>query len=161
MDSEPLDQRNAVTAKANLEQGDIEASAVFDGTPERLFRALSSKEVCSWWVRPGVFDTEEWSGDVRVGGRWAASGTGRGQPYQIEGEFTEVDEPRKLAQTWKPVGPPVDPAMLTYELEQETNGVRMTLRHTGLPNPEVCERTRAGWETSLRRLQEIVKAENG
>jgi uncharacterized protein YndB with AHSA1/START domain len=76
-------------------------------TPERVFQALASKEIIQWWVRPGVFDTREWTGDVRVGGRWRASGIASGNPYALEGAFIEVDPPRKLAHTWIPVGEPV------------------------------------------------------
>ena len=148
-----------LTATTHEELGDVEASAVFDTTPERLFRALTTKEICNWWVRPGIFNTREWSGDVREGGRWAAAGVGGGQPYQLEGEFITVDEPRKLVQTWKPAGAPIEPATLSYDLEPQAHAVRLTLRHTGLPNPEICEKTRAGWETSLARLQEIISAE--
>ncbi|MCF3975068.1 SRPBCC domain-containing protein [Paracoccus sp. EGI L200073] len=115
--------------------------------------------MCNWWVRPGVFNTEEWTGDVREGGRWAAAGVGGGQPYQLEGEFLTVDEPCKLAHTWKPVGAPIEPATLSYNVEPQADGVRLTLCHSGLPNAEVCEKTRAGWETSLVRLQEIISAE--
>jgi uncharacterized protein YndB with AHSA1/START domain len=152
---------NEVTAITDTESGDVVASAVFDTTPERLFRALSTNEVCNWWVRPGVFNTQEWTGDLREGGRWAAAGIGGGQPYQLEGEFLTIDEPRKLTQTWKPAGAPIEPATLCYELEPLAHAVRLTLRHTGLPNAEICEKTRAGWETSLIRLLEVISAEKG
>lgn len=157
--TETASLNHKITATTDPATGDVEASAVFDTTPERLFRALSTKEVCNWWVRPGVFNTQEWTGDVRTGGRWAAAGVGGGQPYQLEGAFTVVDEPRKLAHTWKPVGAPIEPATLTYDIEQQADGVRLTLRHAGLPNEDVREKTRAGWETSLVRLREIVSAE--
>jgi len=160
-DDEAPEHRNAAIASANFHKGEVEASAGFDTTPERLFRALTSQEICNWWVRPGVFNTKEWSGNVREGGRWAAAGIGRGQPYQLEGKFVTIDEPHLLIQTWQPVGAPGDPAMLTFNMEPQAKGVRMTLIHSGLMNPEVCEKTRAGWETSLVRLQEIVSAENG
>ncbi len=153
------DTQTKVKAKTNSKTGEIEASADFDTTPERLFRALTTQEVCNWWVRPGVFNTQEWSGDVREGGRWAAAGIGGGQPYQLEGEFVAIEEPIRLSQTWSAVGAPFEPAMLTYELEPRSEGVQLRLRHSGLPNAEVCEKTRAGWETSLARLQEIVAAE--
>lgn len=160
-DAGTLDHGNSVTATVNPKTGEIEASAVFDASPQRLFRALTTNEICTWWVRPGVFNTQEWRADVRKGGHWTAAGIGGGQPYQLEGEFVIIDEPRKLAQTWKPVGAPVDPAMLTYDLEPQVDGVRLTLRHTGLANADVREKTRAGWETSLVRLQEIIRAEKG
>ncbi|WP_168193224.1 SRPBCC family protein [Rhodophyticola sp. CCM32] len=148
-----------VTAITDPETGDVEASAVFDTTSERLFHALTTKEICNWWVRPGVFNTQEWTGDIREGGRWGAAGVGGGQPYQLEGEFLTIDKPRKLTLSWKPVGAPVEPATLICDLEPQVSGVCLTLRHTGLPNAEICEKTRAGWETSLVRLQEIIAAE--
>ncbi len=148
-----------VTATTDPKTGDIEASAVFDTTAERLFRALSTREICDWWVRPGVFNTQEWSGDVREGGRWVAAGIGGGQPYQLEGEFITVEEPRKLTHSWKPVGAPFEPATLTYDLKPHAGGVQLTLRHSGLPSGDVREKTRAGWETSLMRLQDIIAAE--
>ena len=55
-------------AVADVIDGLIVASVEIARTPERVFQALSSREVVDWWVNPGVFDTREWSGDVRVGG---------------------------------------------------------------------------------------------
>lgn len=160
-DAPSLESDSKITATTNSQTGDVEAEASFETTPERLFRALTTKEICNWWVRPGVFNTQEWSGDVREGGRWTAAGIGDGQAYQLEGEFITVDEPRKLVHTWKPMGAPFKPATLSYDLVPLPDGVRLTLRHTGLPTEEVRERTRAGWETSLFRLREIILAETG
>ena len=87
---------------ADTAQGHLLASVELPAPPERVFRALASKEVTDWWVRAGVFDTRDWAGDVCVGGRWRASGVARGQPYALEGEFVEIDPPRRLAHTWLP-----------------------------------------------------------
>ncbi|WP_295806833.1 SRPBCC family protein [uncultured Nitratireductor sp.] len=159
--SEVRDQGKIVTATADHEAGEVDASAFFRCTPERLFRALVSDEICKWWVRPGVFDTREWSGEVWEGGAWKATGVGGGQPYRLEGEFVVIDAPRKLTQTWKPAGAPIAPALLSYTLEPSNDGVQLRLRHTNLTNPDICEKTRAGWETSLSRLQEIISPEPG
>jgi len=67
---------------ADFAQGSILATVEIAASPERVFQALASEEIVEWWVRPGVFDTREWSGDVRVGGRWRASGLARGKPFQ-------------------------------------------------------------------------------
>src|SRR5262245_24231214 len=107
----------AARAVADLAAASIVATVEIVAPPERVFRALSSREIVDWWVRPGVFDTREWSGDVRVGGRWRASGIGRGRPYALEGEFLEVDPPRKLVHTWHPVGSPDAPSTVTYIVE--------------------------------------------
>jgi uncharacterized protein YndB with AHSA1/START domain len=146
-------------AVADLEAGKILASVEVATEPERAFRSLASPEITSWWVRAGVFDTREWSGDVRVGGRWHASGVGRGRLYELDGEFTEVDAPRRLAQTWQAAGAPGAQTALTYVLEPTTGGTRITLRHEGFNSRETCEGTAIGWETSLQRLAELLAAE--
>ena len=64
----------SIVALADLEKGVISATALLPASPERVFRALTSSEICDWWVRPGVFDTREWRGDLRHGGRWEANG---------------------------------------------------------------------------------------
>src|SRR5947209_17000807 len=119
-------------AVSDLVDGQVVASVELAVGPERVFQALASRDVVDWWVRPGVFDTREWTGDVRVGGRWRTSGIGRGKPYAIEGEFLKIDPPRKLVHTWHPVGSPEPPSTVTYELEPTAGGTRITLRHTGM-----------------------------
>jgi uncharacterized protein YndB with AHSA1/START domain len=143
-------------ARADLVDREITASVELAAAPERVFRALSSREVTDWWVRAGVFDTREWSGDVRVGGRWNASGIGRGNPYRLEGEFLEVDAPRSLVHTWHPADAPGTPSVVSYRLEPTATGTRVTLRHTGIAAPEVAEGTCVGWRTSFERLAEIL-----
>src|SRR6266540_2522538 len=129
------DEKSRARAAADLAEGSILASVEVAASPERVFQALASNEVLDWWVRPGVFDTREWSGDVRVGGRWQASGVGSGNPYVLEGEFLEVDPPRTLVHTWQLVGRPGTPTTVTYILEPIEDGTRVTLRHSGFPSP--------------------------
>jgi uncharacterized protein YndB with AHSA1/START domain len=102
------------------------------------------------------FDTREWTGDVGVGGRWRASGVGNGRPYVLEGEFLEIDSPRKLVHTWHPGGVPGALTTVTYLLEPLDGGTRITLRHSGLPSREGCINTAIGWETSFERLAECL-----
>lgn len=126
---------------------------------ERIVQALTSREIIDWWINPGVFDTTEWTGDVRVGGRWEASGTGRGKPYTLDGEFLEIDAPRKLVHTWRLVGTPFPTTTVTYLLEPIQGGTRITLRHTGFTVPDFCEANRIGWETSFEQLARMLSAE--
>src|SRR5437763_3878314 len=146
----------AARAVADLSTGSIIATVEIAASPERVFQALASREIIDWWVRPGVFDTREWTGDVRVGGRWRTSGIGRGRPYSLEGEFVEVDPPRKLVHTWHPVGSPDPPSTVTYIVEPSGQGTRLTLRHTGMSSRDAAMANAVGWETSLARLGEIL-----
>jgi uncharacterized protein YndB with AHSA1/START domain len=152
-------ESGAARAVADVVEGELLGSVEVPATPERVFRALASEEITQWWVGPGVFDTREWTGEVRVGGRWRASGISRGNPYALEGEFTTVDPPQKLAHTWIPVGEPVGPMKVTYHLEKIDVGTRITVRHSGFSSPLNCRMTATGWETSFDRLSEILASE--
>jgi len=144
-------------AVADLVAGTIVATVEIAASPERVFRALASKEIVDWWLRAGVFNTTEWAGDVRVGGRWQASGIARGQPYALEGEFLEVDPPGKLVHTWKRRGTPDPATTVTYLLEPTDGGTRVILRHSGFISGEAGENVGRGWETSFDRLAAILE----
>jgi uncharacterized protein YndB with AHSA1/START domain len=152
-------KNSTARAVADLVEGYILASAEIAAPPNRVFRALASREILDWWVRPGVFNTQEWTGDVRVGGRWGASGVGGGRPYALEGEFLEVDPPRKLAHNWHGVGAPGGPTTVRYLLEPLDGGTRITLRHSGFTSRDTCNNTAIGWETSFERLAQILAPE--
>lgn len=136
--------------------GALEATVELNASPERVFSALSSSEITNWWVRPGVFDTREWTGDARPGGRWKATGVSRGQPYVATGEFLEVFAPQKLVHTWEGVGAPGSPSTLTYELESTPDGTRLMLRQSGFASENACREFAAGWQTSFERLAQIL-----
>jgi uncharacterized protein YndB with AHSA1/START domain len=146
-------------AVADLKEGLVLASVEVAASPARVFQALASKEITGWWVRPGVFDTREWTGDVRAGGRWRASGMTRGQPYVQEGEFLEVESPRWLVHTWESAGKAGVASTVTYLLEPIDGRTRVTLRHLGFASREMCQAFAIGWETSLERLAEILAPE--
>lgn len=144
-------------AVADLAQREILATVEVTADSERVFRALASKDIIDWWVRPGVFDTRDWTGEVRAGGRWRASGISRGQPYVQEGVFIEVDPPHRLVHSWDGAGAVDVPSLVSYALEPVApNTTRITLRHAGFASSEVCGAFAIGWETSLERLAETL-----
>ena len=136
--------------------GELEVRVELSASPERVFSALSSSEITDWWVRAGVFDTREWTADVRPGGRWTATGVSRGQPYVATGEILEVSAPRKLVHTWDGIGAPGSPSTLTYELERMPSGTRLVLRQTGFASETARREFAAGWQTSFERLAQIL-----
>lgn len=150
-----MPNHRAARAVADLEAGLILASVELAAPPERVFVLLASTEVTRWWVRDGFFDTQQWSGDVRAGGAWKASGVGLAGPYVLEGEFVEIDRPRKLGQTWRSALEP-STTTFTYALTPCEEGTRLTLRHASFRSPRACAATCLGWETSFERLQAIV-----
>lgn len=156
-----MDSNNMTGARAvaDLAEGQLLASVEIAAAPERVFRALASDEITAWWIRPGVFDTREWAGTVRVGSRWRAAGMTRGEPYIQEGEFLEIESPHTLVHTWDGVGSTARPSTVTYLLERVDGGTRLTLRHAGFASRDRCQAFAIGWETSLERLAAILASE--
>ena len=146
-------------AVADVAEGCLVAEVELGTSPERVFQALASEEVSQWWVRPGVFDTREWTGDVRKGGRWRTAGMVRGKPYVLEGEFLDIEFPRKLVHSWHAGGAPHASTTVTYLLEPVDGGTRLSVRHSGFTAREACENTAIGWETSFERLAELLNVE--
>ena len=91
-----------------------------------------------------------------AGGKWRAVGIGRGRPYVLEGEFVEVDPPRKLVHTWRSVGGSAQDSTVTYLVDPIPCGTHLTLRHEGFTDAAVCIRTCLGWETSFEALARIL-----
>ncbi len=143
------------TATADTSAGIVRASVFVAAAPERVFEALASPAVTEWWVRPGVFDTRSWRGEVRTGGHWEASGIGRGRPYTLEGEFVEIEPPRMLVHTWQAAGAPGTPTRVTYQLEPRDGGTLVSLVHEGFTDADICTGTCIGWETSFAKLAEM------
>jgi uncharacterized protein YndB with AHSA1/START domain len=144
-------------AVADLAAGSILATVEIAAPPARVFVALASEEIVDWWVRDGFFRMTEWTGDVRPGGRWRGAGVrGNGAPFVLEGEFLEVDPPRRLVHTWFLIGAPGKPTTVSYLLEPIAGGTRVTLRHEGLATRESSSSTMLGWETSFERLAEAL-----
>jgi uncharacterized protein YndB with AHSA1/START domain len=143
-------------AISDLADGHVVASVEIAAPPERVFKALCSAEIVSWWVNPGVFDTREWTGDVRVGGRWRASGNSLGGPYTLEGEYLEVDPPRKLVHTWHNVGAIQSVSTVIYLLEPIARGTRLSVHHINITSQNECGRITAGWRTSLDQLAGLL-----
>ena len=158
-----MSNTQSVSATASTQRAIVEAGDAFvivrvetAASLERTFHALASRNVVDWWVRPGVFNTTEWTGDVRVGGHWRAGGLFRGEPYAVEGEFLEVDPPRRLAHRWRASGAPGAPTTVEYRLEKVGGTTRVTLRHSGFASREACANFGVGWQTSLDRLAEVL-----
>ncbi len=151
---------SSARAVADLAEGYVLATVEVGVQPERLFRALTSSEIVAWWFRSGVFNTTEWTGDVRVGGHWRTSGVGRGKPYGIEGEFREIDPARRLVHTYQLIGSPGAPTTVTYILEPIDGGTRLTLRNTGFTSRASCSANSQGWEACFERLAEYLAPES-
>jgi DNA-binding transcriptional ArsR family regulator/uncharacterized protein YndB with AHSA1/START domain len=137
-------------------------------TAQQVWTAITSPD---WSHRYGYGGYVSF--DLRPGGAFSAKADERGKQYGmpedlLEGEVVEVDEPRKLVQTWHPIWSPEIAAephtRLTYELE-ETDGVtRLTLTHELAGAPLAAAQaggsdgpTGGGWAEVLSDLNTLLE----
>jgi uncharacterized protein YndB with AHSA1/START domain len=141
-------------AVADVSAGMLLASVEIMASPERVFRALSSEEITKWWGSPDLYRVTEWTGELRPGGKWRSIGVDReGKPFEVSGEYLEIDPPKLLVQTWQPkwVGGAV--TKVIYRLDAIEGGTRVTVRHEGFGEAaEACHSHTAGWERVLTWL---------
>ncbi len=147
-------------AIADTATGAILATVEIAAPPERVFRALTTDDVTKWWGSADLYRTTEYTGDVRPGGRWRSAGVGAdGVAFSVEGEFREVDPPRKIVQTWKAAWDGGNETTITYRLEAIPGGTRLTLRHEGFGDRiESCNGHSQGWERVLGWLASYLPA---
>jgi uncharacterized protein YndB with AHSA1/START domain len=143
--------KTGARAVADVDHGRILASAEIAAPVERVFRALTTDDITSWWGSPEEYRTTAWVGDVRRGGRWRADGVGAdGSSFSVEGEFLEVEPPHLLVQTWKAAWDGGNVTTITYRLEPIEGGTRLTLLHEGFAERvESCRGHATGWELVL------------
>jgi uncharacterized protein YndB with AHSA1/START domain len=148
-------------AIADVGTGTILAMVEISAPPERVFRALTTgDDITRWWGSPETYRTTEFTADLRPGGRWRSGGVGAdGQAFSVEGEFREIDPPRKLVQTWRAAWDGGSETTITYRLEAIAGGTRLTLRHEGFEGRvESCRGHGEGWERVLGWLASYVSA---
>lgn len=105
-----------------------------EATPQRIWQALTDPSELERYGYGGRYEI-----DVRPGGAYRVGATDQmlqaGAPERmLEGEYVEVDEPRRLAQTWHALFDEQmtaePPTRITYELEPGAGGVtKLTLTH--------------------------------
>jgi len=151
---------SSAKAVANVTQGTLLATVEIAAPPERVFRALTSEEIVSWWGSADTYRTTRWTGDVRVGGAWRADYQPReGKPFSVQSELLALDPPRSLVQTWRYVNADWDPidsvTTISWCFEPTETGTRVVVRHEGFGDAHAsCENHAAGWERVLGWLCE-------
>src|SRR5919109_1773856 len=138
-------QARAIT---DVSAGLILATVTIAATPDRVFHALTDPaELPRWWGSDELYRTTSHVADVRPGGKWRSEGKGSdGEPFAVEGEYLEVDPPRRLVMTWKPGWDEGNVTTVTYLLEAAANGTKLTLRHEGFGDrAQSCSNHASGW----------------
>lgn len=144
-------------AVADLSDGMILAAVEIAAPPERVFAAISSEEIASWWGSPETYRVTRWTGDMRPGGWWRSEGVSAdGTPFVVYGDVLDVSPPASLTQTWRYEGAPSEVTTVRFRIEPIPGGSRLTVRHTGFTNFASCESHSSGWERVMTWLAAYV-----
>lgn len=143
--------------------GDAIVSEIYiAATPEDVFRALVNPEfVVKWWGGQGAeqsFRCTHFQSDLRPGGKWLSSGIdGQGRPFEVAGEYVEIDPPRLLVQTWVASWTAQVPTTVRWELKPAGDGTMVRHSHSGLAaHPQIGKSFR-GWPRILGWLQAFLE----
>ena len=155
--------RAGVAARA-ITDGDIVLATIDVPTPpERVVRALMTRECERWWGAPGVYTIESWEAALSPGGKWSlVVRLPDGTALPSSGDFLEVT-PTKIVQTRRydfdhpTIGRRV--TKVTTHLMSAEQGTRLVVRHEGFGASEAAFEHAGGWERMLEWLGEYLRAE--
>jgi uncharacterized protein YndB with AHSA1/START domain len=90
------------TATVTPDQDAVIAEIFIAAPPARVFQAISDPaQMPLWWGQKGMYRVTNSNFDVKIGGKWHSDGVGEdGKTFYVEGEYLEVDPPRRLVHTW-------------------------------------------------------------
>jgi uncharacterized protein YndB with AHSA1/START domain len=156
----------APKAVADRELGTVTAIADIQATPERIYKALITDEVETWWGAPDVYTIRDWKADLRIGGQWSLSVVQpNGMAVPAGGEFLVLDKPNKIVITrrydfdYPVLGRRV--TTVTYLMDAIDSGTRLTIRHEGFGECTQATYEHAdGWERYLGWLDDYLSAGN-
>jgi uncharacterized protein YndB with AHSA1/START domain len=145
--------------------GTIIATAEVPAPPERVFRALTTKEVERWWGHPDFYRQTQWTAEIRPCGPWSVTVVlADGSTVVGTGEFAEVDEPRKIMMTRRFDRHPLlgtRETTITYRLEPIATGTRVTVRDEGfVGRSQAAYGNAEHWERVLGWLGAYLSASN-
>jgi uncharacterized protein YndB with AHSA1/START domain len=145
----------------SVDQDSLVSEIYIAAPPEQVFKALiDPQQVVQWWGQEGVYRCTGFEADVRVGGKWRSSGIGfDGAPFDVHGEYLQVDSPRLLSYTWCASWTGDVKTTVRWELEPKDKGTLLRIRHSGLAaHPQLAQSYR-GWPRILGWIR--VFLENG
>lgn len=147
------------TMQVSSDHDTITSEIQIAASPERVFRALvEPDQVVAWWGQPGIYQCTEFSSDTRPGGKWRSAGIGPdGGPFEVKGEYLEVEPPKLLVHTWIASWTGNVQTTVRWELEPTGNSTLVRLRHSGLAaHPEIGDRYR-GWPRMLGWIKALLE----
>lgn len=129
---------------------DIRLSVAIAAKSDRAYRALiSARELCVWWVDRAETDARN-QGRLRL--VWLMPQ--RKKSLEATGVFVDLEPAQKVAWIWdERTRPKGLPALISFFIEEEGKGCRVTIIHAGFSRRRLYEMYREKWEDALAKLK--------
>jgi len=135
---------------------DIRLTTAIAAKPDRAYRALvSARELCVWWVDRAETDARN-QGRLRM--IWVYSQNKKS--LEATGVFVDLEPAKKVAWIWdERTRPPGLPALISFFIEAEGKGCRVTIVHAGFSRPRLYDTYREKWEDALAKLKLYLESD--
>jgi uncharacterized protein YndB with AHSA1/START domain len=154
---------------------DLIINRVFAASPEKVFQAWSDPKLIAQWWGAKTYTTPVVKIDFRVGGQLLyCMRSPEGQDTWGKGTYKEIVRPSRIVVTDSfadPQGNTVSASfygmevdmplelLLTLTFESQAGGTKFTLIHSGVPEGEMKDLTKMGWNESFDKLEELLSKE--
>jgi uncharacterized protein YndB with AHSA1/START domain len=126
-----------------------------------VFEALTDPQALPKWWGPHQFTVPRIDLDLVVGGRYRFTmQPPEGDPFNLQGEFLEIDDPHRLAYTfrWEEPDPDDVDTVATISLVDLGASTRLIVEQGAFATRPRRELHEHGWNESLQRLQTWLSA---
>lgn len=151
---------------------EIVITRIFDAPQELAWRVWTEPDFVMQWWGPKGFTCPSCRIDLRVGGTYLlCMRSPEGRDFWSTGVYKEIGKPGRIVctdsfadekgnvvpATYYGMSPDIPREMLvTVTFEVQSGRTRLTLRHAGLPEGEMSDLTKAGWNESLDKYAGIL-----
>lgn len=147
-----------MTVEGATTRGSVRVTKFIRATPEAVFDAWTDAEVMQKWMLPMNIQSTEARVDARVGGTFSLNMKHPDGAFPFQGEFLEVDRPRKLVFTWCSTAGMHLPSRVTVELLPVAGGTELILTHDMFGEDGTADQYRGGWPGVVEKLAGVVEA---
>lgn len=139
---------------------DLRLERDFSVSPQRLFRAISTRSDLLQWWGPEEVDVSEDTLDFTNTGPWhSVMRNKEGQRFKVSGQVTQVDPPNSVSFTWAwhdGADTRGAESHVTLFVENAPNGARLIIDHRDLGDDDISVNHEKGWSSSLRKLHALL-----
>ncbi|MFN8421832.1 MAG: SRPBCC domain-containing protein [Phycisphaerae bacterium] len=143
----------------------VRVTRVIRAPRERVFDAWVRPELRrQWWIAGGKPALTTCELDARPGGRYCMKQRGGCTDeapdfeWEMEGQFVEVDRPRRLVFTWNVNHqPPVVDSRVTIDFNDVPGGTEIVLVHERLDTAALRDGTHDGWTHLIGHMAELLE----